>query len=271
MQFGYCVNMAATDPEGIGAHRIVEIMEIGFDYVELPLAQVMTLSTEAFAAGLLRMLRDAGIPCACMNNFFPAAYRLTGPDADRTSALAYADRALDHAAALGADRVVFGSSGARNVPDGFDLDHARSQLADLLSELAPLAARRGIMLVIEPLNRIESNIINTLAEGLALARAVSDHAVACLVDFYHAGLAGDPCASVAEAGPLLRHVHLARTLGRSIPVSPNEEPYRSFFSALRAAGYDASLSLEAYAPDDFQRRAARALSLMRTLWAETEK
>ncbi|MCL1795466.1 MAG: sugar phosphate isomerase/epimerase, partial [Clostridia bacterium] len=224
---------------------------------------------ETFEAGPLRALERSGIPCLCMNNFFPASFRLTGPEADHAAALAYAERALSRASVLGADRVVFGSSGARNVPDGFPIDRARNQLVQLLAALAPLARRRDITIVIEPLNRIESNIVNTLEEGLALARAVNDPAVACLVDFYHAGISGDPCASIDTVGPLLRHVHMARTLGRSMPVLADEDAYRPFFSALRAVGYDETISLEAFEPGGATKRTAHALSLIRTIWAES--
>ncbi|MCL1796548.1 MAG: sugar phosphate isomerase/epimerase [Clostridia bacterium] len=266
MLFGICISMAATDSQGAGVSRIAEAAGLGFDYVELPLAQVMQLTQTAFKAG---PMRAAGIPCLCLNNFFPASIRLTGPAANHAQALEYAARAFDRAAELGADRVVFGSGGARNVPDGFPVKRARDQLALLLTSLAPLARQRGITVVIEPLNRAESNIINSLEEGIALARCVDDSSIACLVDFYHAGLVGDPCASVGEAGPLLRHVHMARTPDRFMPANADEAAYRPFFAALRTAGYDATISLEALAPAGFSGHAKAALTLLRTLWDET--
>lgn len=271
MRFGICVSMAAADPAGIGTARIADAAALGFDYVELPLAQVMALDEDAFEAGPLAALRASGIPCACMNNFFPASIRLTGSNADHAGALAYAERALNRAAVLGAKCVVFGSGGARNVPDGFPTGEALGQLLALLKALAPIARRNGVTLVIEPLNRIESNIVNSLAEGLALARGARDPAVACLVDFYHARLDGDPVAAISEAGSLLRHVHLARTFGRSMPVAADEDAYRPFFAALNAIGYDATLSLEAFTPDDFSGRAGHALALLKALWAQARE
>jgi sugar phosphate isomerase/epimerase len=254
--------MVAEDPEKIGFSRIAEAAELGFDYAELPLAQVMQLTQNAFK----KMLRAVDMPCLCMNNFFPASVRLTGPEANEATALNYVARALDRAAELGAVTVVFGSGGARNIPDGFSHDLAIEQLIRMLSLFAPLAKERGITLVIEPLNRMESNIINSLGEGIMLARSVNHPSVACLVDFFHAGLAGDPCAFIREAGSLLRHVHIARTFGRSMPVYADEDAYQPFFSALHTAGYDMTISLEASAAGGFSKQAKHALTLLRSLW-----
>lgn len=268
MLFGLCINMGATDREGIGLSQIPLAAKLGFDYVEIPLAQVMALEDGAFFEGPMRALSESGIACGCCNNFFPASIRLTGKAAEPERAVAYARRALKRAADLGAKRVVFGSSGARNVPDGFPIEEALRQLSALLRLLAPIAQRHGITLVIEPLNRIESNIINTLGEGLLLARDVNHPAVASLVDFFHASLSGDATASIHEAGGLLRHAHFARVLGRSMPVDEKEDAYARFFTALHAIGYDETISLEAYASGDFVESTARGLSLLRRMWED---
>lgn len=267
MRFGLCVNMGAGDAAGIGHERIEPAAALGFSYVELPLAQMMALSEAAFAEGPLRALREAGIPCDCCNNFFPASVRLTGERPD-PSAIEYAKRAMDRAARAGARRLVFGSSGARNVPDGFPVETAWAQIAELLAAIGPLAQERGIVLVIEPLNRLESNILNSLGEGLRMAREVCHPAVACLVDYYHAALSGDACDALSGAGGLLKHTHLARPLGRAMPVCTGEEPYLRFFQALRAIGYDERLSLEAFVRQDFASEASRALALMKELSAQ---
>ena len=265
MQYGLCTGTVAEDAQGIGTARVAQAAAMGFDYVEMPLAQMMALSEEDFREGPLRAVREAGIPSACCNNFFPASVRLTGPNADHALAKDYTARALDRAALLGTRRVVFGSGGARNVPDGFPVAEASKQLTALLAELGPIAAARNIVLVIEPLNRLESNILNSLAEGLAMARAVAHPSVACLVDFYHAGLSGDATAALEASRGYLRHVHLARIFGRAMPVLADEEPYRPFFAGLRAIGYDEGISLEALAKEDFARQTCGALKLMQEL------
>jgi hypothetical protein len=64
----------------IGDEAIPLFAELGYDYIELPLAQVMELSEDGFK-DLLRGIRTGGIPAEACNNFFPARVRLTGEDA----------------------------------------------------------------------------------------------------------------------------------------------------------------------------------------------
>lgn len=263
MRYGVCTNMAATDAEGIGTAQVAQAAAIGFDYVEMPLAQMMALEEQPFEDGPLHAIRTAGIPCLCCNNFFPASFRLTGPDADHRMALRYAAKALARAARMGAEKVVFGSGAARNVPDGFPPEQAHGQLVDLLKALGPIAQANGIVLVIEPLNRMESNIINTLREGIILAEAANHPAVAVLVDYYHAGISGDAADGIMEAGKLLQHVHVAQLLGRAMPTIAQANTLAPFFAALHKIGYDATVSVEAVSQGDFVCQVSQSLQTLK--------
>lgn len=271
MRFGYCVNMIAADAYGIGYDWIPRLAELGFDYVDLPMAQMMTLDDANFQELVLAPLRASGLPCVCVNNLFPASIRLTGPDAAPETALDYCRRAFARAEALGATRAVFGSSGARNVPAGWPREAAFHQLADLLRELAPLAAAHGITLVIEPLNRGESNILSGIAESIRLCSTVSHENVRMLVDFYHMALSGESPADAAAAGNTLRHVHLARPLGRGLPYDGDGEDYAAFFAALHSIGYDGEVSIEAYVPDRDEQAIQDALHYLRSFSCAQEE
>ena len=70
---------------------------------------------------------------------------------------------------IGAKVVVFGSGKARLVPDDFARADAEAQLVDFLQLVAEETAEHDLTLAIEPLNRRESNILNSVAEGVVLA------------------------------------------------------------------------------------------------------
>lgn len=53
----------------IGRKAMGLLSETGYDYMELPLAQVMELDDESFEE-LLVQIRETGIPCEACNNFF---------------------------------------------------------------------------------------------------------------------------------------------------------------------------------------------------------
>lgn len=263
MKIGCCLNMVATAATKIGDEHIPLFAELNYDYIELPLAQVMDLSDEEFAA-LGERVGAGGIPLEACNNFFPATHRLTGEKADHAAALDYARRALGRAAKLGAEVVVLGSSGAKNIPEGYPYEKAHAQFVDLLGRLQDIAAPLGITVVVEPLNRRESNFVNTVAEGLAIVREVAKPNIRLLADFYHVRMEEEPLAAIREAGDSLRHIHIAAREGRVFPKPGDGEDYPAFFTALRGAGYDGRVSVEAFSPS-VREDAVAALALLRPL------
>lgn len=261
MKFGCCLNMVAGTPDGTGLERLEEARRAGFDYVELPLAELTALETTQFL-NIVERMRRSGPPCEACNNFFPRDIRLTGPGAERAAALDYARNALGRAAALGAKTVVFGSGPAKTVPEGFPIEEGWRQVAELLRELAPLAEEHGMIIAIEPLRRVECNLVNTYREGCALAEAVDRPQVRVLVDYYHLCQENEPEAHVRAQGRWLSHVHLARPEGRGYPGTNDGHDYGAFFAALEGAGYDGRISCEAYS-QRFEQDARDALALLR--------
>lgn len=244
MKLGCCLNMLGTPEDVIGQNWIADAKAAGYDYVELPLAQVMELSPQSFET-LLQGLEQVGIPCESCNNFFPASVRLTGPDAEPERIACYTDSALARARRLGAKTIVFGSSGAKNVPEGFPMETALCQIVEVLRMVGPKASKAGIEIVIEPLNRQESNIITNLTEGADLMRRVNDSQVALLVDYYHYAMEHEALSTLEQYLPLIRHVHFAEPAGRVIPTTPRKA-YEPFFAALVNGGYNGRVSIEGY-------------------------
>ncbi len=265
MNFGYCVNMlAAPGGDGTGREWVEVIHDLGFDYVELPLAQMMRYEEEEFRSLFVAPLEHLSFPCHCCNNFFPGSIALTGPDADHEAALSYAETAMERAAQLGASKIVFGSAGARNLPAGFPVDTGRQQLAVLLEKMEKQASRLGITFVLEPLNRLESNILCSLEECLEFAEQVSMPHVQVLADTYHMHIGNEPFSHLLMGSSHIRHLHLARTLGRSLPCKGDEVPWKEIFSDLHHIGYDGDLSIEAYVTDENREEKIReALSFLR--------
>jgi sugar phosphate isomerase/epimerase len=263
MKLGCCLNMNAALEPKTGAESIPVIAAQGFDYIELPLAQVMELPAEGFRE-LLGAIRAGGIPLEACNNFFPATLRLTGEEARQEAALKYAGAACERAAAMGAKIVVLGSSGAKNIPPGFSYDRARGQLIELLGKLQDIAKPLGITVVLEPLNQKESNFIISAAEALGLVREVNLDNVKLLVDYYHMRMENENLAVIREAGKDLRHVHIASKEGRCFPKSGDGEEYPAFFRELNAISYDGRISVEGYS-GNLDSDAALAINLLRPL------
>lgn len=183
------------------------------------------------------------LPVLACNGFLPASLKSVGPDARPEEIAAYAGTAFRRAAEIGITTVVFGSSGSRAIPDGFDRAEARRQFVGLLRRLGPIAAAHGIIVAIEPLNRDECNFINTVAEGAAVVREAGHPNIRLLADIYHMLRENEGPAALVDAGPLLRHVHIAEKDRRTPPGVAGDD-FRPYLQALRQAGYAGAISVE---------------------------
>lgn len=251
MKYGCCLNMVSSGPDGIGIEWIPQAAMTGCDYLELPLAEIMQMEEVEFKA-LKKRLEDTGIPCKACNNFFPGELRLTGPELEKDRIVEYSSSALKRASELGATCVVFGSGKAKNIPHGFSYEAGYNQLVGLLRRLSPIADVYGINVAIEPLRQAECNIINTFKEGCKLAHDVNEKNIRVLVDFFHLREENEPLDNILQYGRgYLEHVHFANPSGRIYPRREDEAPYCVFFQILKEAGYDKTVSFEAYSRNFF--------------------
>ena len=262
MKIGVCGFITGKNVDGAEFDLLGEAQRIGFDYIEPPLATVAGLS-EADYAALRGRIRDGGLPCEACNVFFPGTLRLTGPQVDMDKTRAYLEPALARAAGLGVRVVVFGSAGARNVPAGFPMERAFVQMVEMLRVAGDVAQAHGITIVIEPLNRAESNIVQTASEGYTLAKLTDHPQVKLLVDYFHMAKDGEDCGIIRTARDWVQHAHFADPDGRAYPVE-HKAAFPEFFCALKAVGYTGRVSLEA-GYQDFAAEAPRALQIMREL------
>jgi D-psicose/D-tagatose/L-ribulose 3-epimerase len=233
----------------------------GFDYVELPATEITSLSDDEFAAAAAR-IKALGIPTPAANLFLPATLKVTGPDVHPDQQMAHVHKALSRLAALGTEIVVFGSGGARRVPDGFSHEDAFTQLVDFGRRAAREARANGITIAVEPLRKQETNIINTAAEGLDLVNAIGDPNFQLMIDFYHLASEHEDPAIVFKAKDHIRHLHMANPQGRVFPQAWDEFDYAPFFANLRAIGYDKRISVEA-STTDLGAQGPRAIALLR--------
>lgn len=260
MKFGVCGFLRGKNADGQEFDLPAAVKAAGFDYIEMPLSTIAGLE-EGELEGVLRALERTGLACEACNLFFPGGLRLTGPEADPAKTEAYMNLALGRANRLGARVIVFGSGGARNVPAGFPTEQAWAQLAQMLRQAGEIAGRYGIDIAIEPLNRAESNLINTGSEGYALARLADHPRVGLLLDLYHMVKEGEDYGIAVTARQVLRHAHLAEPSGRRFPVKADDE-ILGFFAGLKRAGYEGRVSVEA-GYTRFEEEARAALAVMR--------
>jgi sugar phosphate isomerase/epimerase len=216
---------------------------LGFDYVEVGVRNVAAMDDAAYERAKATA-RELAIPMPVANLFLPSELKVTGPDVDLSKVMMYAKTALARVAGLGVKTVVFGSGGARKVPDGFPRDRAWQQLVTFGKRVAPEAARVGITIAVEPLRREETNIVNSAGEGLRYVEDVAHPSFQLMVDLYHLATEHEDARVIIEAAPHIRHFHIANPNGRVYPMAADEYDYGPFFRALRRIGYAGGISVE---------------------------
>jgi sugar phosphate isomerase/epimerase len=255
MRFGICTKLETADA----------VKDAGWDFIEEN-AQGLFRGLEVSWAGQIRATTCAlSIPAA--NTLVPGSLKITGPDVNADRLKEYMTRVLERAGQIGTKILVFGSGGARMVPDGFDTAKAKQQIIDFAKMISPIAQKNGVTIVAEPLNRQECNIINTVAEAMEYVHAVDHPNFKCLVDSYHLWMENEPVANVVENMAAIKHVHLADKDGRVAPGLSGSADYRPLFKALKQGKYEGLISVEAL-DFDIEKDAAKVLSFVKQQWNE---
>lgn len=241
--------------------KIAVCAKVGYDYVEVALNKYAVCSDEEYAE-FRKALADNNIPCEAANCLFPGAMKLCGDGFDEKATEEYLEKAFARASETGIDTVVFGSGGARMIPEGCTRERALCQLEKLCRNyLDPIGAKYGITVVIEPLNKGECNIFNTVEECAAFVNKLGLRNVKCLADTYHMDIENEPYSNVKLAKGILCHTHIANPDGRVVPMKGDANDYTEFFGSLADIGYNLRLSVEAGIPKDITLECALSDSL----------
>jgi len=210
--------------------------------------------------------RAATLPVEAVNCLFPGSLRNVGSDVDPAALDEWMTTTCRRAARVGVEMIVFGSGGSRMLKDGFDRTRASEQIVENLKRYGPIAAARGVTIVLEPLNTGDCNFINSVDEGAELVRAADHPNIRLLVDTYHMAKDDDPAESIRRAGELIAHAHCAEGASRG-PLGTTGEDQRPYFRALKDIGYEGRISIEC-TWDDYARDLPAGVAELRRQWEE---
>lgn len=143
-----------------------------------------------------------------------------------------------------------------------DAEASRAALVDALTELGRHGEQVGAKIFLEPLNRYEDYLINTLADAVSVVREVDSPAVAVIADTFHMSIEEtDIGAAIREAGHLIEHVQLGDS-GRLEPGNGHYD-WSQTLGALQAIGYDGWLAMECGLSADADRVLPAVAELLR--------
>jgi sugar phosphate isomerase/epimerase len=201
-----------------------------------------TVSEAVFQQNVI-LFNNLKTPVYACNLFIPGDLKLVGPQVDEKAILDYVDTVLKRLGQTNTRLVVWGSGGARRVPDGFDPKIARQQFIAIAQKIAPIAQRHNIVIALENLNSTETNFINTVKEALYIVKKVNHPNLRLNVDIYHMLKEGEAPAIIAKTKKYLVHVEIAEKEHRTAPGVEGTD-FRPYLRELQKVGYHQKIVIE---------------------------
>lgn len=227
------------------AEKLRNLERYGFEGVELNGGR---LNDAAGFEERKAALKDSPVRASSICGGCPA--ELLHPDRNRRQTCADAlKRHLDYAAELGAVGPITVPifNGNDRLPDlspwKTRAEAEKKLLLAMLQTLAPHAEQAGVAVLLEPLNRYESNSLPQQKDGAVIVRTLGSRGVRLMSDVFHMHIEEtDSPATLREVGDCIGHVHLADNT-RKEPGSGDID-FRAIMAALKDVGFTGYMAFE---------------------------
>ena len=244
---------------------IDHVHDLGFEQIEICVEDPDTIDTAQVRDRLAR----AGLAVSVCGAFGPDRDNSSDSAATRATALAYTKRCVEIASELGGSLVVgpmYAGVGATRMLDATGRRRQWAHAVEALGQAADHAATRGVSLALEPINRFETDLVNTVGQGVRMVADVGRPNVGLLIDTFHMNIEEKSIPdAIRRAGKHILEFHACGS-DRGTP-GEDHLPWPEIAAALRETGYAGSVVIEAFNPKI--TAIARAVSLWRKL-AESE-
>ncbi len=267
MKLSLVVSMTETSFEAVALRgdwreSIRLASALGYDGVELAIRDPSLLD----AAGLTQLVDSLKLQVAAIGTgqaFLQEGLALTSEDPSvRGRAIERLERHLTFAAPFGAPVIVGLMSGrlagGRNATD--------ARLVEAFEQLVPRAERMGVRLLVEPINRYETDYLTTIDQVLAVIDRVNSPVLGVLADLFHMNIEEASIeTSLRHSARCLAHVHAADS-NRRAPGWGHLD-FNHIVQVLTAVGYRGYLSAEIVPIPDPTSAATQAVRYLRGVLA----
>lgn len=255
-KYGVCLGGMCPSNENIRYAKL-----IGFDYIELHLADIMKYSSKE-RLQLKNVLEENNMRADVLYSFFPYQLKIVGKSVDMDIITEYIHQSIDIAKLLGSKVFVVGSGGSRSFQEGQeDQEEALCQFAQVLKIIAAYSLPYNIDVVCEPISKIESNLLNTLEQCDKFITDFRLNHVHSMIDSYHVLIENDSMKNIKKYMNRVHHIH----------ISNNERGYPKMYSdiielfqLLKKNNYSGRISIEAKS-DNFISDAERTYEIISSL------
>jgi len=233
--------------------------QAGFDYIECPIESLKPQQAESEVKDIISNFLDSPIPVEAFNIFMPSELKITGNSVDYNKIKCFVENALERVSLVGGETIVFGSGGARAIPEGFSREKSEEQIVYFLDLVADYADKLGITIVIEPLYKKASNIIHTIPEAVEIAKKVNRKSIKILSDFFHMMEEKDSLDNIVKYKQYIGHIHVSDNYHAP---GTGQYPFLQFVNCVKEANYDGKVSIECIW-DNFEIQATNSLQYVK--------
>jgi sugar phosphate isomerase/epimerase len=236
---------------------IGKIARIGYDGVELAIRDPESTDVTMFKSALL----EAGLVVPAIGTgqaYGEDGLSFTAVDPSiRNAAISRIKNHIQWAKEL--DAVVILGLIRGVTPAGISQEKAMDWLVEALKNCARFAADLGVRLALEPINRYETDLINTIDQGLALVDRVGADTLGLLPDTFHMNIEEVSIErSIAKAASRIFHFHVADS-NRWYPGAGHLD-FANILSVLKDINYPGWVSAETLPHPDAMTAAEQGLA-----------
>lgn len=238
-----------------------KLKAMGFDTVEIAWEDPARIDAEQVGAAV----EAAGLRPIVCGAFGPGRDVSSDDEAIRKGGMQYIRQLIDGAVAIGADLVcgpMYSQTGKARLLPAEERAAERLRAVWALMELADYAGERGVRLALEPLNRFETDMLNTTEQALQFVHEVGRTNVGLHLDTFHMHLEEkDSGRAIRQAGERVFHFHACEN-DRGVP-GTGQVAWGEIARALHDIGYRGDVVIESFTPK--VRTIAQAVSLWRSI------
>jgi D-psicose/D-tagatose/L-ribulose 3-epimerase len=261
MRFGLNTFLYASPFTNESVKLFPKLKKWGFDTVEIPVEALEHIDPAKVKAAADKAGLKIGSICACMG----PGRDFRGNAADQKTATDYVRGLIDQAAAMGCPSVIGPIYSVVGLIGPHDDAEKKAQFNLVVKNLKPLARyaeSKGVKLCIEPLNRFETDFLNTCDQGLKLVKAIGSKAVGLHLDTFHMNIEEkNQAAAILKAGKHLVHFHACGS-DRGTPGGDHID-WKPIVAALRKIKYKGDVVIESFTTD--VKVIARAAAIWRKM------
>ncbi len=233
----------------------------GFETVEIPVEDPSHIDPAKVKAAADKAGLAIGSVCACMG----PGRDFRGTPAEQKTAMDYCKQLIDQMVVLGCPSLigpVYSVVGKADAVEPAKQKEEWALVVKNLKVLAKYAEQKGVQICIEPLNRFETDFLNTVEQALKLVKDVGSKAVRIHLDTFHMNIEQKNQAdSIRKAGKLLAHFHACGS-DRGTPGNDHID-WKPIAKALKDIKYNGDVVIESFTTD--VKVIARAAAIWRRM------